>query len=57
MDDVTVTSLVEVARRRGVRIPTDGEVRDAMAAALGATSGARHGVRPESGHGDGTIHT
>jgi lipoate-protein ligase B len=55
MEDVTMTSLAEIGRRRGVRIPTDGEVRDAVAAALGATRGTTQGVRPDSGHRDGSI--
>lgn len=54
-EDVTMTSLAGIARRRGVRIPTDGEVRDAVAAALGAIVGTTPGARPASGHRDGSI--
>jgi lipoyl(octanoyl) transferase len=39
LDDVAMTSLRQLAAERGVRPPTDAEVRDAVAAALGAWLG------------------
>lgn len=41
LDDVTTTSLRELADEQGRPIPTDGEVRDAIAAALGAAQPVR----------------
>jgi lipoyl(octanoyl) transferase len=36
LDDVTMVSLAELAAERGVRAPTDSDVRDAIARSLGA---------------------
>ncbi len=37
LHDVTMTSLREIADEQGIPVPTDGQVRDAVAVALGAS--------------------
>lgn len=48
LHDVTMTSLAELAAEQGIAVPTDAEVRDAVATALGATSYRPVGVSAAS---------